>query len=580
MKQLLRPVVLLLVAQLFLANMLNAQLTRLSDAWDFKTMLLNGKPLLIWGRNGSFWKTDGTPAGTIQYTSKVLFDGDGDSTAGRFYFFGKDATAGRELWVTDGTDAGTSLVKDITPGTAGTEGFGFMSFKGRAYFFAKTNTTGAELWVSDGTADGTHLLKDINPGPADCIRKDNVYFFIAGDHLCFVADDGVHGREFWKTDGTEAGTVLLKDIYSGEIGGNVNDLRSHIAIGKTVYFVADDGNGPELWKTDGTSDGTRLVKDINQGVEGSYPGGFIPFNNKLFFSAGLATTGRELWVTDGSESGTKLVKDLLPGTASSYLDLYNAIIFGNKLVFIALYSGTRFALWETDGTTAGTQVVKEFGPEFKGGRILGEQNMNIDYSNPAHLPLFNGKIFMEIRTNSPSTDLWETDGTASGTRMVKRINDLDNEFDNLGYYTYALGKFYFAANAGDRLGKELWSSDGTDQGTSMIQDINPGDGSSSPVFRFVYKDQLYLTAYWAGYYNFYVLNNTPIPTIFVWTGAVDNTWENPGNWDVNTVPAATSDAFINSGEVEINSNVIVKHLTVKKGASLKVNEFRRLTVLK
>ena len=111
---------------------------------------------------------------------------------------------------------------------------------------------------------------DINQGPSSSLVK--MYntpdiFVQMGNYAFFFADDGVHGKELWKTDGTASGTSMVKDINSGAPTSYPSTSKYTMAvIGSTLYFSADDGsNGVELWKTDGTSSGTSIVKNINSG---------------------------------------------------------------------------------------------------------------------------------------------------------------------------------------------------------------------------------------------------------------------------------------------------------------------------
>ena len=81
--------------------------------------------------------------------------------------------------------------------------------------------------------------------------------------LFFTANDGTNGRELWKSDGTAAGTVLVKDIQPGQ---RQLEPRQPDGRGRPLFFAADDGtNGEELWRSDGTAAGTVLVKDIRPG---------------------------------------------------------------------------------------------------------------------------------------------------------------------------------------------------------------------------------------------------------------------------------------------------------------------------
>ena len=104
------------------------------------------------------------------------------------------------------------------------------------------------------------LLKDINPGAASSSPTD---FTTVGGTTYFAANDGVHGDELWKSNGTAAGTVLVADIDPGSGSSNPTDLTN---VNGTLFFAANDGvHGNELWKSNGTAAGTVLVKDINPG---------------------------------------------------------------------------------------------------------------------------------------------------------------------------------------------------------------------------------------------------------------------------------------------------------------------------
>jgi ELWxxDGT repeat protein len=323
------------------------------------------------GGGGDLWKTDGTTAGTVmqvqgftppdnlgfamenlggvlyfrtrgtQTTNLVRSDG---TAAGTSTFFTGNASEspgnitlvggslffsfGSQLWKSDGTAAGTALIKDIHPGNPASSVANLTAVGNTLFFTADDGTHGGEIWESDGTASGTVMVKDINPGASSSAPHNLTAF---GGTLYFTANDGTHGVELWRTDGTAAGTVLVKDINPGSAGSNPSDLTP---FNGDLYFAANDGtDGNELWRSDGTAAGTVLVKDINAGVNDSNPSSLTAVGNTHFFSANDSTHGVELWQSDGTSAGTTPAADIFPGPSSSNPTFLQAV--GSTLFFVA-----------------------------------------------------------------------------------------------------------------------------------------------------------------------------------------------------------------------------------------------------
>ena len=181
------------------------------------------------------------------------------------------------------------LVKDIRPGSSSSSPRNLTALGNTLFFTADDGVNGIELWKSDGTAAGTVLVKDIGPGSSSSPSN----LTAVGNTLFFSANNGVNGEELWKSDGTAAGTVLVKDISPGSSSSFPRNLT---AVGNTLFFSAFDSvNGYELWKSDGTAAGTVLVKDISPGSSSSFPSNLTAVGNTLFFRADDGVNGRELW---------------------------------------------------------------------------------------------------------------------------------------------------------------------------------------------------------------------------------------------------------------------------------------------
>jgi ELWxxDGT repeat protein len=413
-----------------------------------------------------------------------------------------DSGIGTELWVTDGTEAGTVLLKDINPGgglsDSDPENFAPLGNTGRYLFSAETEANGRELWVTDGTTAGTSLVKDIQAGPLGSQPTELVPVGTTGLVL-FAADDGSEsGRELWVSDGTDAGTRLLKDIRLGNAGGSPDsEPIEFFPLGNKVIFSADDGieipasgalpgNGQfdrEPWISDGTEAGTTLLKNINpERIGFSNPNTFFPLGNTgkaLFLAqASSGNTGEELWITDGTEGGTNLVKDIRPGGGlfgSSDIFGFTALGNTNRVVFAAVgLSGNR-GLWVTDGTEAGTNLVKQIGTG-------GPTSLEELFFSSASLGNTGKAVFRaDDGVNGPA--VWVTDGTEAGTMLAESIppggrSSAPTDLASLGN----TGKVLFSGipeGSADSRG-ELWITDGTIAGTSLVKELQEGGLGSNP----------------------------------------------------------------------------------------------------
>jgi ELWxxDGT repeat protein len=178
------------------------------------------------------------------------------------FFIAGDGVHGHELWKSDGTKAGTVLVKDINPGSYGSKPRSLVRVGATLFFSADDGTHGRELWKSDGTGPGTVMVKNIKPRGGSAGRFGPSHLTNVRGTLFFVANDGTHGYELWKSDGTTARTIMVKDITPGASGSGPLYLTE---VGSRLFFNArDDGHGRRLWRSDGTSAGTVLVvEDVN-----------------------------------------------------------------------------------------------------------------------------------------------------------------------------------------------------------------------------------------------------------------------------------------------------------------------------
>ena len=181
-----------------------------------------------------------------------------------------------------------TLVKDINPRPSDSVGNFLVFMNDMIYFVANDGVHGNELWTSDGTTEGTVMVKDIYPG-TNYSSSSPSYLTVMNGTLFFRAYTSANGSELWKSDGTDEGTVMVKDINAGTSSSSPSYLANvNVNGNETLFFSATtSANGSELWKSDGTDEGTVMVKDINAGTSSSSPSYLVNVNGNetLFFQA-------------------------------------------------------------------------------------------------------------------------------------------------------------------------------------------------------------------------------------------------------------------------------------------------------
>jgi ELWxxDGT repeat protein len=334
---------------------------------------------------------------------------------GTLFFTAVDGVHGRELWKSNGTAAGTKMVKDIVPQCHGYGCIGGLLISvppvvigSRLFLINDYCCIGTSaLYVSDGTAAGTKQLATDLPvsTTVGAAASYNGKFYFA------AYTDWDHAS-VWVSNGTRAGTYDL-EAAAGD------DIVFLPVSGRSLYFATYDEYDAEvliqLWKTDGTAAGTKML--TSEGALADVPIEAAYMANRLYFSDGAEGS---LWKTDGTVKGTKSIST---GRAQWLT------VAGGKLYF-----ARDTHIWRSNGTALGTADIGQFGPY--GARQL----------------ISVGAEFCFVALNDPTWALWESDGTALGTYQVMSFVGAPGEVQQA-----AIGsKLFFGANDGVK-GTELWS---------------------------------------------------------------------------------------------------------------------------
>jgi len=348
---------------------------------------------------------------------------------------------GNEPWVTDGTSAGTKMLKDIAE-DGNSQSTNYYSIDGKVYFSANDTNSGQEMWVTDGTTTGTKMFADINTVPTSGIDPSASVFKLGNNYVFDANDDTL-----WISDGTAAGTVATE--YSAVY------LRTAVPFGDSIVYVTrnDDGSQYMLIKTDGTIAGTQILETFRHISRNT----LTVSGDKIYFD-GQATSAdtQAIYVTDGMQAAARILRDSNNDLITDIESLSKA---GDEKVAIASKSFNigsddyTVRLYFSDGTPEGTHIVKENTGEYS------EEYLN-------NLAYVNGEIFFASVDTGTGNELWSSDGTIAGTVLVKEITG-STRANSIESLVNVNGTLYFILIDDNRFG-DLWKSDGTPEGTTIV----------------------------------------------------------------------------------------------------------------
>ena len=345
-----------------------------------------------------------------------------------FFFVATDGLHGYELWRSDGSLAGTRMVRDLCSGLCSSMPESLLAVEDRLYFVAWTPEAGRELWSSDGTPAGTVRL-DVRPGPDGSSPST---LTAADDLLLFLVRDSEGSSELWRSDGTASGTWRVRVFDQG-----MSPWRFGESVGDSGAFILRVGSDFELWASDGTVAGTRRL------ASAPFPHAMRDLRattDRLFFRIRKSSSDYELWSSDGTASGTQLA-------LSSRFQPNRFEPYGNLLLFVR-----NGYIWSSDGTAQGTGVWLR-------------PNCSPDALSSSDVGLFFSC------SDGLGLEPWFSDGTASGTRrLADTVPGSAGGLTASSRFLASPGGALFAApKPGAPEEFVLWFSDGTVAGTQAVQ---------------------------------------------------------------------------------------------------------------
>lgn len=442
-----------------------------------------------------------------------------------FYFMGSDNQHGDELWVSDGSTPGTHMLMDLWPGSGSSSPSGMTLFNGNVYFTASSldlswmlggnscnsmrNSSvhsdllyvaaASNVWnptqvyecpVSYHWAT-TQEIKTYFPSTnqIDSININEPYVFWNTCQWVGYVFGGLSRKYFRFADSQSTGALKhagRRDSAPVEVSFTTAEFAGIVCI-RDQDVVKSTGLGRELWRTDGTASGTKRVLDLRAGPQSSNPRQFTLFQSQwLVFQATTDEFGTELYKTNGTAAGTIQIEDIWRGPRSSSPDGFVEWTAGDGRMYFAATTENGRELWATDGFSSfswserGRKASKTATSPAAGTVAVSDICSGSQSSSPLFLTPTSSGIFFSADDCVHGRELWVTDGTVAGTRMVKDLVTQAGVGSDPAYLVLYGTNIYFQAQVDAAIGRELYVSDGTATGTVLLVDLSPGSSSASP----------------------------------------------------------------------------------------------------
>ena len=421
------------------------------------------------------WRTDGTAEGTdivldIQpdlLSSSFCFPNPMISNGDLMFLCAEDEI-NTTLWVANAQDG--SVEKILIDGMDAVLPEYFHPLGDKMVFAGKTQQYGIEFFISDGTQEGTFMLKDIHEGSNSSapVFFPDIQYFEFDDKLVFRANDGIHGYELWITDGTQDGTKMIMDFNASSQSSSYRG--NYAALEDKLFFSLFNQNTAsyDIWVYNSSTEQAEKLNDVVASEDIAQTELLGTFNGKVYFT-GSVGTAHFLWETDGSSEGTTAIFEFdeqLSATASS-----NLVSTQNDYLVFSTISNGETEFWRTNGTAAGTFKLSASGSALSSLVSIFACNLG-------------NKVLLRCFDSNGEGQLWVIDGTVDGTEKLADVNVFYlNSFPQDQHVPYEEkvidGVLYFGGIT-DAAGHELWRTDGTVDGTFMVEDFIPGPDGLSP----------------------------------------------------------------------------------------------------